>query len=117
MALNTLLLVEDEAISRLELAEFLTSQGYAVEAVQNGEEALKKLQHRSFDSLITDFRLGPGINGIDVIIEFERANPGRRKILITAYPSLVRMPDSLRVTHIPKPIALDELLRKLKTVT
>jgi ATP-dependent Lon protease len=113
---SSLLLVEDEAISRLELAEFLTGQGYSVESAANGEEALAKIQRRSFDSLVTDFRLGPGINGIDVIIAFERTHPGKRKILITAYPSLVQMPESLRVAHIPKPIDLDDLLQKLKPV-
>jgi DNA-binding NtrC family response regulator len=47
--LARLLLVEDEAISRFQLAQFLTEEGYTVIPVPSGEEALKLFHTETFD--------------------------------------------------------------------
>jgi DNA-binding response OmpR family regulator len=59
----SILLVEDEALICEVTAEALAEQGFEVEAVSNGEEALRHLaSNRPFDVLFTDINL-PGIDG------------------------------------------------------
>lgn len=111
-----LLLVEDEAVSRLQLAQFLTDEGYSVIPVATGQEALKILETESFDAVITDSSLGRGLTGIDVLTRFESLMPGRGKILITAYSPGEVGEKSVGALYVSKPIDLDEFLLKLKSV-
>jgi CheY-like chemotaxis protein len=111
-----LLLVEDESISRLQLSEFLTEEGYTVVALASGEEALKLLHTENFDAVLTDFKLPGAITGTDVLKAFERVSPGKGKLFITAYPEHEVQPGLLAALYVPKPVHFDDLLQKLKSV-
>lgn len=111
-----LLLANDEPISRFQLSQFLTDEGYTVIAVGSGEEALQLLKTETFDAVITDFQLGGTINGIEVLSEHQRISPDRGRILITAYPSYQVKPETVGALYVPKPIQLDVLLAHLKSV-
>jgi DNA-binding NtrC family response regulator len=114
--LARLLLVEDEAIARLHLAQFLTDGGHSVVPLASGEEALKLLQTETFDAVITDFKLGGTVSGIDLLTAFERVSPGKGKILVTAYPAHELRAEALGALYVAKPVQLDAFLRKLKSV-
>jgi two-component system alkaline phosphatase synthesis response regulator PhoP len=68
MGQKRILLVEDEPGLVLTLTDRLRSEGYAVEAARNGDEALKKAAAHSFDLVILDVML-PGRSGFDVCRE------------------------------------------------
>src|ERR1039457_3639597 len=57
-----ILLVEDRESLRAMLAETLTREGYSVEAVATGDEALRRLaEGRRYTLVLTDFKSpGPG---------------------------------------------------------
>ena len=57
------LLVEDEAIVRESLRDWLIEDGYDVECVDSGEEALKRVKQEEFGVIVLDLRL-PGIDGL-----------------------------------------------------
>jgi CheY-like chemotaxis protein len=114
--LAKILLIEDEAISRHQLTHFLTDEGYTVIPVASGEEALKLLLTENFDAVITDYRLTGAVTGIDVVKAYDRVSPGKGKMLVTAYPAHEVQTDSVGAFYIPKPILLDDLLLKLKSV-
>jgi CheY-like chemotaxis protein len=111
-----LLLVEDESISRLQLTDFLTEEGYTVVSLASGEEALRLLQTESFDAVLTDFKLAGSVTGTDVLKAFERVSPGKGKLFITAYPPDEVKPESLGALYVPKPVQLDDLLLKLRSL-
>jgi DNA-binding NtrC family response regulator len=111
-----LLLVEDEAISRFQLSQFLTEEGYTVIPLATGEEALKILKTESFDVVITDFKLASTVDGIAVLTQFERVSPGKGKILMTAYPAHEVRPEAVGAIYIPKPVELENLLLQLKSI-
>lgn len=56
------LLVEDDALIREFLCEFLRARGYCLNCCMEGETALKKAEDAPPDVFITDYRL-PGMNG------------------------------------------------------
>lgn len=60
------LLVDDEAELREEIAEFLTSEGMAVSAVRSAEEAVHLIAQQSvglYQVIVTDVKL-PGVDGL-----------------------------------------------------
>jgi NADH oxidase (H2O2-forming) len=111
--LKPILIVDDETILRESLRDWLTNAGYTVEAVEQGEEALKLIGERDFGVAILDFRL-PGKNGIEVLREARARKPQLQGILITAYPSWETAVESMKlgaVDYLSKPFNLDTLER------
>jgi two-component system response regulator CpxR len=62
----SLLLIEDDRELVQMLSEYLGSEGFAVDASGDGQDALTKLGVESFDLVILDVML-PGLNGFDVL--------------------------------------------------
>ena len=60
-----ILIVEDETNSRVLLERALSSQGYAVESVANGAEALKRAAEAPPDMFISDIMM-PGLDGFEL---------------------------------------------------
>jgi DNA-binding NtrC family response regulator len=110
-----LLLVENEAISRAALSQFLANEGYSVIPLASGKEALKILENEKFEVVITDYRHGDGVTGIDVLRRFEELTPGRGKILMSAYAphQIGEMGDAV---FVPKPVDFEHLLAKLQNL-
>ena len=69
------LIVEDELAHGEAIAEGLSQGKYVCNVVGDGATALDSLHHRSPDVVITDYKLGGSINGMDVLREAKRVNP------------------------------------------
>jgi CheY-like chemotaxis protein len=110
-----LLLVENEAISRAALTQFLVNEGYSVVPLASGEEALKILETENFDVVITDYRNGDAVTGVDVLRRFDELTPGRGKILMSAYAphEIGLLADA---AFVPKPVDLEDLLATVKNL-
>jgi DNA-binding response OmpR family regulator len=83
------LLVDDEPVIRFALRRFFQRQGWAVDEAEDGRTALAMLLDDSphaaaYDVIVTDLRM-PGLSGIELYTELERARPAliRRLILST----------------------------------
>jgi DNA-binding response OmpR family regulator len=65
---NCVLLVEDEALLQMSLAEALQEGGFGIAVAPNGEEALEMLEAAGADygALVTDVNLGGALTGWDV---------------------------------------------------
>ena len=61
-----ILVVDDEKVIREILSDFLSLEGYLVRAVEDGVEALKELQRRSYNLVISDLKM-PNMGGLDLI--------------------------------------------------
>ena len=80
----SILIVDDEPIIRANLAEFLQAEGFGVEAVGSGEDALDRVVRQKFDVALCDINL-PGLDGLEVLERLARVSPETFVILITAY--------------------------------
>lgn len=112
------LLVEDDAAVRQATRMLLNVEGYHVSAVSSLEEALQDArQEVGIDLLVTDYHLGEGEKGTQVVAALrERLGASLKAVLITADTSsaikeLPRDPH-LRVTS--KPVKAEELLALLR---
>jgi PAS domain S-box-containing protein len=80
-----IILVDDDPLVRVALAEQLSTEGHDVVSASGGEEALVLLRSDpSVDMLITDLAM-PGISGLAVIQETQALRPGLPMILLTGY--------------------------------
>ena len=81
--MKPILVVDDEAVMRESLRDWLTDGGYQVETAEEGEEALKTIAEQDFGVVILDLKL-PGKDGIEVLKEARAQRPQLRGIIITA---------------------------------
>lgn len=78
-----LLIVEDEAAIRSQLAEFLGGQGFAVDVAEDGKEGLYYATEYDYDLAIIDIGL-PEIDGIAVINQLRDAGKRYPVLILTA---------------------------------
>ncbi len=80
-----ILLVEDDPEVRIATRMLLKAEGYAVTAAASSLEALQKAhEDRSFALVVTDYHLGPGETGVQVIVRLrEILNARLKAVLIT----------------------------------
>lgn len=114
--MKPILVVDDEAIMRESLRDWLTDLGYQVETAEEGEQALKTVAEQDFGVVILDLRL-PGKDGIEILKEARAKSPDLRGVIITAYPSIQTAVQAMKegaVDYLPKPFDLDDLGRLIR---
>jgi two-component system, OmpR family, response regulator PhoP len=78
-----LLVVEDEAAIRQQLAEYLSSQGFAVDVAADGREGLFMATEYDYDLAIVDVGL-PQLNGIELISRVRKIGKTYPILILTA---------------------------------
>jgi len=112
-----ILLVEDEAVMRESVRDWLTDVGYQVATAEDGEEALKTITEQEFGLIILDLRL-PGKDGLEVLREAKDKQPQLKGIVITAYPTVETAVEAIKrgaIDYLPKPFdinRLEEIIRQ-----
>ena len=106
-----ILFVEDDAVSRRSIANFLRLSGYEVHEAENGEAALKLLSTMHFDVVISDLNLPGKLNGIDILDALKTITRRIKAILITGRGSeeIKSKANSLGALYLEKPVQLQEL--------
>jgi bidirectional [NiFe] hydrogenase diaphorase subunit len=109
--MKPILLVEDEAVMRESVRDWLTDVGYQVETAEDGEQALRTIAEQEFGLLILDLKL-PGKDGLEVLREAREKYPKLKGVIITAYPSVETAVEAIKrgaVDYLPKPFDLNYL--------
>jgi len=81
-----ILVVDDDQGMRDYLEIMLSREGYDVNTVPGGKEALTLCRKRKFDLVITDLKM-PGMDGVDLLKSLKEVSPETMTILITGYAS------------------------------
>jgi YesN/AraC family two-component response regulator len=84
----TILLVDDDEIVRLGLAELLEEHGYDVTTAGSVSEALKLITAESYDVLLKDLHMPGKGDGLTVVSAMRHANPKAVTILLSAFPEM-----------------------------
>lgn len=101
------LLVDDAKIVLRLVEKALSDAGFALRVTESAEEALKLVGEQEFACALVDRHLVDA-DGLDIIKDIRRRQPGCACMVITAYPSLDSAVDALRtgvVDYIQKPSA------------
>ena len=113
-----LLLVEDEAVLRRQLTEFLGAQGYAVDAAADGKEGLFLGREYSYDLAVIDLGL-PGMGGMELIRELRKQRKVFPVLILTAranWQDKVEGLESGADDYLVKPFHNEELRARLNAL-
>ena len=114
MIVNALIVDDTEEI-RNTLSAVLESEGYVVETVENGKEAINFCKKVSFDVALIDVNL-PDVKGTDLLPRLQEIRPKMVKIIVTGYPSIENAAKSVNEKadgYIIKPIDPAKLLEMI----
>ncbi|MCC6544673.1 MAG: sigma-54-dependent Fis family transcriptional regulator [Nitrospirae bacterium] len=106
-----ILLVDDDEIACRLLAEVLSDEGYKVDTVRSGQDAVKKTETSFYDLVITDLMM-PGIDGLEILKKFKQVSPDTLVIMITAFGSLESAIEAMKAgafDYVSKPFSEDEI--------
>jgi len=112
---GAVLVAEDEDGVRDSIAQVLGEEGYDVVAVADGAAAMRALDTREFDVVISDLRM-PGADGLSVLRHTREVAPQTLVLLMTAHATVDTAVDALRggaQDYLLKPVVLDDLLHKV----
>ncbi len=119
MSIN-ILIADDEKPIRDSMKMVLEEEGYNIEVVADGEEALQKIQSsrgdNNYDIVITDIKM-PKIDGIQLLEKASTISPETFFIIMTAYASVHTAIEALRhgaYDYLIKPIEFDDLVIRIK---
>ncbi len=106
-----ILVVDDEEIVVQSCLRILGSGDYDVEAVQDGWEALRKIDENDYDVLILDIMM-PEIDGMEVLQRVKETHPDVDVIMVTGHSQIETAVRSMKLgafDYLPKPFDPDEL--------
>jgi DNA-binding NtrC family response regulator len=107
----SILIVDDEDLSRLILREALAKRGYQIEEASNAEDGIKKLRQRPFDLVLLDVQM-PGMSGIEAIPKFKDIDPSVIIIMTTALGSKETIMEAISrgaYDYFVKPLKFEEM--------
>jgi two-component system, response regulator PdtaR len=110
----TILVVEDDALVQLELADWLADLGLTVLTADNADQAIERLDsHPQIDLLLTDIRMPGTMDGIRLAHHVAERWPPVKIVVLSGLfrtPLCELPPNSL---FVPKPYRPEELWRAL----
>jgi len=113
-----LLLAEDDPALRSVLERGLRENGYVVDAVDRGDDALHLLGLYEYALAILDWRM-PGRPGVEVVAEARRRRLRTPILMLTARDTLADRVTGLDTgadDYLVKPFEFDELLARLRAL-
>jgi DNA-binding NtrC family response regulator len=111
-----ILLVDDDADLRSDLASFLTSRGCFVQTCANGEDALEFADRREFDVAILDLAM-PVMSGIEVLRRLEARGAELEAVVLTGHGSIESAVEAMKLgasEFLTKPVSLQEVDRVVR---
>jgi len=112
MAVETVLIVDDEKNYLLVLEALLSKEGFQVLTAGSGPEALAVLREAETDLVLTDMKM-PGMDGIELLKAIKKTDPDLPVIVMTAYGTVDRAVEAMKrgaYDYLTKPFENKELL-------
>lgn len=112
------LVAEDERGIRDLLVSGLEEQGYRVDAVDRGDDAIEMLGYYDYDVAIVDWRM-PGAEGIEVVRALRRRERPTAVLMLTARdatPDRIAGLDAGADDYLVKPFDFGELLARIRAL-
>ncbi|WP_437681229.1 sigma-54-dependent transcriptional regulator [Sorangium sp. So ce131] len=114
--MRRVLVVDDEENLRLVVRTFLKRDGYEVEAVSSGEEALVMVETFGPDVILTDVRM-PRMGGLDLLATLKAKGNEATVIVMSAYGNVDLAIEAMKAgayDYIQKPFKAEEVLLTLR---
>jgi DNA-binding NtrC family response regulator len=113
---ESILIVDDDAAVRKSLSSILSMEGYLVETVENGREAVRICEKSRFDIALVDIKL-PDMEGTELLHRLKENQPHMIEIVITDFPTLENAMETVNEGadgYILKPFDVQKLLEMIR---
>ncbi|MGA2767503.1 MAG: response regulator [Candidatus Bathyarchaeia archaeon] len=113
---ENILVVDDETEARKTLSSILSEEGYSVETVENGKQAIRASEKSHFDVALIDIKL-PDMEGTELLHRLEEKQPHMVKIIITGFPTLENAMKTVNEGadgYVLKPFDVQKLLETIR---
>ncbi|MDA8433766.1 MAG: sigma-54 dependent transcriptional regulator [Nitrospiraceae bacterium] len=111
-----LLIVDDEQIALRNIEHVMAREGYEVQATQSGPAALKMLEARRYDIVLTDLKMEK-VDGLQILKKCRSLYPDAEVVVITGYATVQSAIQAIKkgaYDYITKPFKLDEVRRVVR---
>jgi len=113
-----ILVVEDNRKTAMFIAKALKAEGFAVDQIHHGDEALPMIQATAYDAVVLDVML-PGRDGLSIVRHLHAAGDGPPVLLLSARGDVderVEGLDAGAADYMAKPFALSELIARVRAL-
>ncbi len=110
------LVVDDEQDFLETIIKRLQARNINVMGAESGQQALDLMAQQDFDVVILDVKM-PGMDGIETLREMKKRKPLVEVIMLTGHASVESGIQGMQLgafDYVMKPVALDELLEKMR---
>jgi DNA-binding NtrC family response regulator len=111
-----ILVIDDDEGIRRTLAAILEDEGYLVETVESGKEAIARTNKSFYNVALIDVRL-LDMEGTELLTKIKATVPRMRKIIITGYPTVQNAIDAVNRNadaYLLKPFDIGKVLFVIK---
>jgi DNA-binding NtrC family response regulator len=111
-----ILLVDDEVVFTTNMSRLLSTRGYQVTAVNNGEEAIRALKEKPFDVTVLDLKM-PLMDGITTLQQMKKLNLLTEVLILTGHGSMDTAFQAIEMgayDYVTKPCEIAELVTKIE---
>ncbi|GAB4296244.1 MAG: hypothetical protein Kow0098_19260 [Ignavibacteriaceae bacterium] len=107
-----ILCVDDEAVILDSFRKILVIDGFSVDTVESGKEALRLIQMHHYDFVFTDLKM-PEMDGVEVTKAVKHLRPDIDVVIITGYATVETAVECMKygaLDYVQKPFTEDELV-------
>lgn len=111
-----ILCVDDESVILESFRRILVLDGYCIDTVETGKEALGLIQTHSYDFVFTDLKM-PEMDGLEVTKSVKHLRPDIDVVIITGFATVETAVECMKfgaMDYVQKPFTEDELLEFVK---
>jgi len=115
---ESILVVDDSRHQRELAARMMQRLGYHVHTVASGEDAVAALAGRSFELLILDMIMDPGMDGLETFKKIRQLSPGQKAIIASGYSETERVREMQALGaggYVKKPFTLEKIGMAVRT--
>jgi DNA-binding NtrC family response regulator len=115
---NRLLIVEDEPLLRITMADALRKEGWVVDVAEDGVKGSALFEQHLHDVVLADLVM-PRMNGLDLLRRIKAMHPDATVVIITAHGTVDRAVEAMREgaeDFIAKPFSMAQLIVRLSNV-
>ncbi len=114
--MRSILVAEDDRGIQTLLTTILSREGFSVECVDDGAEALERLEARRYDAVLLDLMM-PNLSGGDVIrVLADRGDDALSRVIVITAAAMHEATAVDRLPVLRKPFDINELRRRVHAV-
>jgi CheY-like chemotaxis protein/DNA-binding transcriptional ArsR family regulator len=112
------LVVDDDAVFREELATLLSDWGHQAEPISSGPKALEALEANEVDAIFSDIRM-PRLNGIELLRQVRERWPRVYVVMVTGYATVETAVEAMKLgafDYLRKPFRTEDVQKILALI-